>query len=668
MKRVTSFISFRISALALAALTVFAGCGGGAPTVETPLTTGPVAAASYNGPPPATADVQAFKINVWDNLQADDKCGACHKPSQSPRFVRADDINLAYQEANTVVDLANPGMSRMVVKVRGGHHCWLADNNACGDTLTKWITDWASVTAGGGGKTIQLTAPVSKDAGASKQFPTDPTAFSTTVWPLLKSYCSRCHTATATQSQQPYFASSDLATAYLAAQTKINLDNPADSRFVLRLRNEFHNCWAAGGGSVDCAASANAMEAAITAFANGITPTMIDPATVLSKAMGLYDGTIASGGNRYDNNAIAIYEFKTGSGSTAYDTSGVSPALDLNLTNTPKGGFTWVGGWGIQMTGGKAQGLTSTSKKLFDLIGSTNEYSIEAWIAPANVAQTEAHIVSYSGGVNTRNFELGQTMYNYDFFNHTTASNANGAPILATADAAKVAQTALQHVVVTYDPVKGRRIYVNGAFTNAADASGAALANWDNTFAFVLGNEVSGDKPWLGTIKFAAIHNRALTLPQIQQNFAAGVGERYFLLFNVTSITNVPQSYIMFEVTQYDSYAYLFKDPKFISLDPNAKPGNLVLKGMRIGENGAEVNVGQAYSTLDMVITDAMYTNVAGASISSVGTVIALQRGPASDLFYLTFDQLGTQMHAHTDPAVPTPAIPANAPRPSHDR
>src|SRR5262245_21214922 len=180
MKRITSTVSLRVSALAVAGLALLAGCSGGAPTVKTPVTTGPVAAAAYNGPPPATADVQAFKINLWDNLQSEDRCGAGHKPSQSPRFVRSDDIHIACKEANTVVDLANPGLSRMVAKVRGGHHCWLADNNACGDTLTTWITNWASVTGGGTGKQIQLIAPVLKDAGASRQFPSDPSAFSTT--------------------------------------------------------------------------------------------------------------------------------------------------------------------------------------------------------------------------------------------------------------------------------------------------------------------------------------------------------------------------------------------------------------------------------------------------------------------------------------------------------
>jgi hypothetical protein len=386
----------------------------------------------------------------------------------------------------------------------------------------------------------------------------------------------------------------------------------------------------------------------------------------LSKALARYDGTVASGGNRFDNNAIAMYEFKTGSGPTAFDTSGVSPAMDLQLENTTKGGYAWVGGWGLQFTGGKARAFTTTSKKLADMIGATGEYSIEAWAAPANVSQTEARIVTYSGGATTRNFELGQTVYNYDFFNRTTTSNANGSPTLSTPDAAKVLQASLQHVVVTFEPVKGRRIYVNGVFTGTADNTAASFGTtWDNTFAFVLGNEVTGDKPWLGQLKFVAIHNRALTLPQIQQNFAAGVGERYFLLFSISHLVNIPQSYIMFEVTQYDSYSYLFKDPKFISLDATAKPGNLALKGMRIGINGAEATVGQAYSTLDMVLTDALYTSTGGESLSNVGTIIGLQKGPALDQFYLTFDQLGTQTHVHTEPAVPTPATPPNVPRPA---
>ncbi len=98
-----------------------------------------------------------------------------------------------------------------------------------------------------------------------------------------------------------------LAIAYEAAKSKINLDDPALSRLVLRLRNEFHNCWTAS-----CANDANAMQAQIQQFANSVAPTNVDPALITSRATTLYEGTIASGGNRYEANVIALYEFKTG--------------------------------------------------------------------------------------------------------------------------------------------------------------------------------------------------------------------------------------------------------------------------------------------------------------------------------------------------------------------
>ena len=63
-----------------------------------------------------------------------------------PNFARSDNVNLAYAQANTVVNLAQPSTSMIVVKVSGGHNCWLADNNACGAILTTWISNWAGAT------------------------------------------------------------------------------------------------------------------------------------------------------------------------------------------------------------------------------------------------------------------------------------------------------------------------------------------------------------------------------------------------------------------------------------------------------------------------------------------------------------------------------------------
>ena len=122
-------------------------------------------------------------------------------------------------------------------------------------------------------------------------------------------------------------------------------------------------------------------------------------------------------------------------------------------------------------------------------------------------------IVSYSAGLTQRNFNLGQTMYNYDFFNRSDKTDGNGNPQLSTPDAAEVLQASLQHVVATFDPATGRKIYVNGVLVASNDpAPGGSLNDWDDTFAFVLGNEVSGNADWAGVIRLVAIHNRALTL------------------------------------------------------------------------------------------------------------------------------------------------------------
>src|SRR3954465_6950678 len=153
------------------AVAILAGCsGGGAPTTENPVTQAPPVT-DYIGPAAANADVQAFRINLWENIKANNRCGGCHNAGgQTPQFARNDDVNLAYQAANSVVNLTQPDQSRMVQKVAGGHNCWLQSAAACGDTMTVWIRNWAGASATGG-TTIQLVPPVIKEVGGGKAFP-----------------------------------------------------------------------------------------------------------------------------------------------------------------------------------------------------------------------------------------------------------------------------------------------------------------------------------------------------------------------------------------------------------------------------------------------------------------------------------------------------------------
>jgi hypothetical protein len=651
-----------------------AACGGGgAADTATPTGAPTSSADAYTGPAAATADVQAFQVSLWNNIRGQNRCGQCHNattPAQMPNFARSDNVNLAYAQANTIVNLAQPSTSIMVVKVSGGHNCWLADPDACGQILTTWITNWANATGGSSATQVALVAPPSESVGQSLNFSSASVAaadYGNTIYTLTSQYCVKCHSSLASpaNAQTPYFADPNLTTAYQAAIPKIDFTGcvPQDassptfqancgtnSRFYNRLLIDQHNCWST------CSVDAAAMLKEIQALALDAQPTNLPASLVVSKAVHLTDGTVASGANRYDADTIAKYMFSEGAGSTvAYDTSGIDPAANLTLS----GHYQFDGSWGVIFLAGgaKAQATVESSSKLNTLIQATGEFSIEAWVAPAVVATNLSDIVSYSGGDTLRNFTLAQTNQDYDFFLRSSSSSSstnsatmelNGQPDLQTPDASMALQAALQHVVLTYDPVNGRQIYVNGVNQNLADPNkGGTISNWDSTFALVLGSEVSGDNAFQGEIKFLAVHSRALSAAQVMQNFNAGVGQRYYLLFNVSTVpgVNVSQAYIMFTVSQYDNYSYLFYQPTFISLDPTAKPTSIALQGMRIGINGTIPLVGQAYIPLNLSITGAGYTSQ-GEVLSTVGTVIGLESGPAGDQFFLQFDLLGTQKDA----------------------
>ncbi len=639
-------------------LLFIAGCD--SVSLEDGINAGGGDAANYSGPAPATADVQSFKTNVWDNLL--DRCGNCHgTDGQSPTFVRNDDINLAYSDAISLVDLSSPEDSRLVTKLATGHNCWESSDNACVAIMTAFIENWAGGGSTSEARTIDLVAPQLKDAADSRRYPDDSSSFANTVYPVLRNNCVECHAENAQIPQSPYFSSDDVDAAYEATKLsqKMDLGNPANSRLVIRLRSEFHNCWTA-----NCAADAGVMEAAITAFSSGIVPTEIDSALILSKALNLTDGTIASGGSRHEDNVIALYEFKEGKDNIVYDVSGISPLMHLELSGTEGLDYKWVGGWGVEFIDSIARASTRDSRKLSDFIKASGEYSIEAWVVPANVTQDgPARIVSYSAGVAERNFMLGQTLYNYEFLNRSSTTDGNGDPSLSTADADEVLQATEQHVVVNFDPVSGRSIYVNGEHTGDLDSVDSGnLSDWDETFAFVLANEVSNDQVWQGKLRLVAIHNRALSPDQIRQNFEAGVGEKFFLLFDVSGVTGLSQSYVMFEVSQFDSYSYLFSQPNFISLDMNAVPDSIPLQGMRIGINGRESAAGQAYANVDTTITDALFVaselyNAKAQPLSTMGTVIPLEKGINEDEFFLTFERLGDQTNLYVE-AIPTAPAP----------
>ena len=179
----------------------------------------------------------------------------------------------------------------------------------------------------------------------------------------------------------------------------MDLNTATNSMFYIRLAQQSHNCW---GTPVSCPDSAASMLAAIQSFAGQVTVTPIDPSLIVSKALGLTQGTVASGEGRYDAHDIAKWQFQEGQGLTAYDTSGVDPAMNLSLS----GNISWAGGWGITLGAGgaSAQATTATSSKLAQKIQRTGAYSVEMWIDPGNTTQANADVVAYGDSATNTNF------------------------------------------------------------------------------------------------------------------------------------------------------------------------------------------------------------------------------------------------------------------------
>ncbi len=659
---------------------VLVGCGGGSDTAqENPRGAAPELGDTdntivYNGPVAATEDVTQFRINLWENMVSDDRCGGCHNEvvGQEPMFMRRDDINLAYEATLPYVDKDTPVLSRLYIRAEEGHNPW---NDSAADTIAFLIDRWAQAT-GASENTIALVAPEVREIGNIKQFPVESDLYATTIYPLVTSEaaadCVSCHSESSSERQQPFFASASVDTAYAAARTLIDLENAGSSRFVQRVQ-EGHKIWEnPATGLEDQAYSVQDMLDAVNDFISQVEEVEVDPNLMVSNALDIeQNGLIVSSGGRFDTDVIALYQFREGEGSTAFDISGIEPSLDLTLSPSVE----WVGSWGIRiLDNGKAQGTPEGSKKLNDLIKLTGEYSIEAWVIPATVTDEEARIITYSGSSEQRNFSLHQNLYDYDFLARTENSDTNGMPLINTPSADEVLQATLQHVVATYDAIEGRKIYVNGELIiEDPDAEFAGNINdWNDSYVLAVGNEVDNVNGWTGTVRMLAIHNRVLNQEQITGNFEAGVGQKYYLLFGVSHLINtdsetlLPEAYVVFSVEQYDDYSYLFSSPFFISLDRDAVPsGDINIQGIRIGINGREATVGQAYANVDLTINASNYDSGVGVPLSPnpAGTLIGLENGQRDDLFFLSFDSIGGNDTIRIPEPTPSPIpdVPADA-------
>ena len=133
---------------------------------------------------------------------------------------------------------------------------------------------------------------------------------------------------------------------------------------------------------------------------------------MISKALTLYDGTVAAGGNRYETNTIAKYEFKTGTGTHHLRHQRCRAGAEPHAVRRRRAGS--AAGASTSRPAARPRARPPPARSSPTASRPRANTPSRLWAAPANVAQEDAYIFSYSGGVMSRNVTLAQRAYQYE--------------------------------------------------------------------------------------------------------------------------------------------------------------------------------------------------------------------------------------------------------------
>jgi hypothetical protein len=283
----------------------------------------------------------------------------------------------------------------------------------------------------------------------------------------------------------------------------------------------------------------------------------------------------------------ALYDFSSPSGNIVKDRSGVGEPMDLRISE-PKSVRRTEGS--LEVRGTTLIRSEKPAGKIIKSIRRSGSITIEAWIRSAKTNQSgPARVVTLSKSGNERNFTLGQDGDKFDARFRTTETSNNGIPSLSSPS--KSLRTELQQVVYTRDRAGRARVYINGQQTVEKTIPGAT-SNWNESFRFGLANELTNDRPWLGTYYLVAIYGRDLLRKEIEQNFQAGPSAR------ASAALAERQHAQLFE----SQVASLLARHCLECHDSSSKKGGLDLSrkegALAGGESGRAINPGKAAESL----------------------------------------------------------------------
>jgi len=213
----------------------------------------------------------------------------------------------------------------------------------------------------------------------------------------------------------------------------------------------------------------------------------------------------------------SLYTFEALVNGVIPDRAGVGEGIDLRI-DKPQGVRFHGGRMGLDLPVVIASDGPAT--RLTQALRQAQQFSLEVWITPAEGEQTgPARIVSLSLDTSKRSLALVQEKGRYELRLRTSTTNDNGTPATPTPDGTAVHRPT--HLVATRSPDGIVRLFLDGQEV-ATNTVAGDMNRWPDDCRLVVGNEVSGDRPWRGEIALVAIYARALSADEIARNFAAG--------------------------------------------------------------------------------------------------------------------------------------------------
>ncbi len=222
---------------------------------------------------------------------------------------------------------------------------------------------------------------------------------------------------------------------------------------------------------------------------------------------------------------LALYDFTEGSGTLVANKESTGNLYNLNLELTNGAGSSvWNVTQGLSLSGGAKLRSASAGAAFSSAVRASTGYAVEFWVVPANATQTGPARLIELGlvPVTSTNLVLGATVDTYTARGRRNATDTWGIQLVVQSLSNTVIASLPQHIVFSQAASGEGQLWINGVDVGSTSNGPVTLSAWHATAELFLGNNLAGDRAYLGEFKKVALFDNPLTNADVTAMFTAG--------------------------------------------------------------------------------------------------------------------------------------------------